>query len=29
MVEKPVKYTDGSFSRELEPYCPKCDEEKP
>ncbi len=22
--ERPVKYTDGSFSRELEPYCPKC-----
>ena len=25
LKERPVKYTDGSDSRELEPYCPKCD----
>ena len=29
LKERQVKYTDGSFSRELEPYCPKCHKEKP
>lgn len=28
LKERPVQYTDGSDSRELEPYCPKCNGEE-